>query len=118
MRLMAGSIYVLPEMATCPLCGTKLNYLSLLLRGERSTLDCRQCGVALRASFNEAWLFRYVLVAGCVAALLAFSVVLSGDFVTTVALLLAWTVICWAAYPLVLDLAPSGGRPVAQTESK
>ena len=105
-------------MATCPLCGTKLNYPSLLLRGERSTLDCRQCGVALRASFNREWVLPYALVAGCVAALLAFSVVLSGDFVTTVALLLTWTLVCWAAYPLVLDLAPSGARPVAQTESK
>ena len=104
-------------MATCPLCRTRLNYLSLLFRGERSTLDCKQCGIALRASVNDAWLVPYALISGCVAAVFAFSVVLSGDFVTTVALLLGWTVVSWAAYPLVLDLAP-GGRPVPQSESK
>jgi hypothetical protein len=105
-------------MAICPLCRTKLNYLPLLFRGERSTLDCRQCGIALRADLNEAALLRYALISGCVAALLAFSVVLSGDFVTTVALLLAWTIVSWAAYPLVLDLAPNGRPAAAQAESK
>jgi hypothetical protein len=49
--------------------------------------------------------------------MLAFTVVLSGDFTTTVGLLLAWTVATWAAYPLVLDLVPAG-RPPPQTESK
>ena len=104
-------------MATCPLCRTRLNYLALLFRGERSTLDCKQCGIGLRASVNEGLLLPYVLISGCVAAILAFSVVLSGDFVATVALLLGWTLVSWAAYPLVLDLTP-GARPVPQSESK
>jgi hypothetical protein len=104
-------------MATCPLCRTKLNYLPLLLRGERSMIDCRQCGIALRAGVNDALLLPYALVSGCVAAMLAFTVVLSGDFTTTVGLLLAWTVATWAAYPLVLDLVPAS-RPPPQTESK
>jgi hypothetical protein len=94
-----------------------LNYLALLFGGERSMLDCKQCGIGLRASVNERLLLPYALISGCVAAILAFSVVLSGDFVATVALLLGWTVVSWAAYPLVLDLAP-GARPVPQTESK
>jgi hypothetical protein len=104
-------------MATCPLCRTRLNYLALLFRGERSMLDCRQCGIGLRASVNERLLLPYALISACVAAILAFSVVLSGDFVATVALLLGWTVVSWAAYPLVLDLTP-GARPVPQSESK
>jgi hypothetical protein len=41
-------------MATCPLCRTKRNYLSLLFLGESRTLDCKQCGIFLRASANEA----------------------------------------------------------------
>jgi hypothetical protein len=105
------------EMATCPLCRTRLNYPTLLFRGERSTLDCKQCGIALRASVNEGRLLPYALVSGCVAAILAFSVVLSGDFVATVALLLGWTLVSWAAYPFVLELTP-GARPVPQSESK
>jgi hypothetical protein len=104
-------------MATCPLCRTRLNYLTLLFRGERSRLDCKRCGIALRASVNEALLLPYALISGCVAAILAFSVVLSGDFVATVALLLGWTLVSWAAYPLVLELTP-GARPVPQSESK
>jgi hypothetical protein len=112
-----GSLYGYTCMATCPLCRTRLNYLALLFGGERSMLDCKQCGIGLRASVNERLLLPYALISGCVAAIFAFSVVLSGDFVATVALLLGWTVVSWAAYPLVLDLAP-GARPVPQTESK
>jgi hypothetical protein len=117
LRRGGGSLYGYTRMATCPLCRTRLNYLALLFGGERSMLDCKQCGIGLRASVNERLLLPYALISGCVAATLAFSVVLSGDFVATVALLLGWTVVSWAAYPLVLDLAP-GARPVPQTESK
>ncbi len=117
MRPGGGSLYGYTRMATCPLCRTRLNYPALLFGGERSTLDCKQCGIGLRASVNEGLLLPYALISGCVAAMLAFSVVLSGDFVVTVALLLAWTVVSWAAYPLVLDLTP-GARPGPQSESK
>ena len=108
---------VLLEMATCPLCRTKRNYLSLLFLGESRTLDCKQCGIFLRASANEARLLPYALITGCGAAILAFSVVLSADFVTTVSLLLAWTLISWSAYPFVLVLTPDH-RQALQSESK
>jgi hypothetical protein len=104
-------------MATCPLCRTKRNYLSLLFLGESSTLDCRQCGIFLRASANEARLLPYALITGSVAAILAFTVSLSADFVTTVSLLLAWTLISWSAYPFVLELDPDHRRAL-QSESK
>ena len=113
----AGARFTVARTATCPLCRTRLNYPALLFGGERSTLDCKQCGIGLRASVNEGLLLPYALISGCVAAMLAFSVVLSGDFVVTVTLLLAWTVVSWAAYPLVLDLTP-GARPGPQSESK
>jgi hypothetical protein len=104
-------------MATCPLCRTKRNYPSLLFLGESGTLDCKQCGIFLRAGADEARLLRYALITGSVAAILAFSVVLSGDFVATVSLLLAWTLISWCAYPFVLVLAPDQ-RQALQSESK
>jgi hypothetical protein len=104
-------------MATCPLCRTKRNYPSLLLLGESRTLDCKQCGIFLRASANAARLLPYGLITASVAAILAFTVVLSGDFVTTVSLLLAWTLISWSAYPFVLVLAPDQ-RQALQSESK
>jgi hypothetical protein len=104
-------------MATCPLCRTKRNYPALLVLGESSTLDCKQCGIFLRASVNDARLLRYALISGSVAAILAFTVVLSGDFLATVSLLLAWTVVSWCAYPFVLVLAPDQ-RQALQSESK
>jgi uncharacterized membrane protein YsdA (DUF1294 family) len=104
-------------MATCPLCRTKRNYPSLLFLGESRTLDCKQCGIFLRARADEARLLPYALITGSVAAILAFTVVLSGDFVATVSLLLAWTLISWCAYPFVLVLA-ADQRHALQSESK
>jgi hypothetical protein len=104
-------------MATCPICRTKRNYLSLLSRGESSTFDCKQCGIFLRATVDESRLVRYALITGTVAAVLAFTVVLSGDFLTTVSLLLAWTLIAWSGYPFVFVLAPAQ-RQALQMESK
>jgi uncharacterized protein (DUF983 family) len=91
-------------IATCPHCHAGQNYLSLLFLGDGRTLACGQCGASLRARVNQGSLLPYALITGSVAAILAFTVVLSGDFVTTVALLLAWTLVSWAAYPLVLSL--------------
>jgi hypothetical protein len=97
-------------MATCPLCQSKRNYPALLFLGKTGTLPCRQCGIFLRARVDDARLLPYTLVTTCVAAGLAFSVVLSGDFVTTVSLLLGWTLVSWFAYPYVLVLAPESRR--------
>jgi hypothetical protein len=104
-------------MAQCPRCHTKQNYLALLFLGDGKSLACRQCGAALRASVNEGRLLPYALTAGSVAAVLALTVVLSGDFVTTVSLLLAWTLVSWGAYPLVLVLAADEQLPLYK-ESK
>ena len=75
-------------------------------RSGKTTIACAcvQCGASLRARVTEGWVLPYALITGSVAAILAFTVVLSGDFVTTVALLLAWTLVSWAAYPVVLSL--------------
>jgi hypothetical protein len=104
-------------MTTCPVCRTKRNYLALLLRGEARTLDCKECGIFLRAQVDEGRRLRFALISGTVAAFLALTVVLSGDFSTTVSLLLAWTFAAWCAYPLVFVLTPAA-RQGLQTESK
>jgi hypothetical protein len=104
-------------MPTCPLCRTKRNYLALLLRGESTTLDCKQCGIFLRAQVDERRLLRFALITAGVATVLALTVVLSGDFLTTIALLLAWTLAAWCGYPFVFVLTPAQ-RQGLQAESK
>jgi hypothetical protein len=91
-------------IATCPRCRAKQSYLALLFLGDAKTLACGQCGASLRARVNQGWLLPYAAITGSVAAILALTVVLSGDFVTTVSLLLGWTLVSWGAYPLVLGL--------------
>lgn len=89
-------------MATCPRCHAKQNYMSLLLFGDSNRLACKACGASLRVTVRQTWRVPYALVTGLVALILALSVVVSGDFVTTVALLLGWLLIALAVYPLVL----------------
>jgi len=104
-------------MPTCPLCRTNRNYAALLFLRESGTLDCKQCGIFLRAKVEEKRLLRYALVTGAVAALLAFTVVLSRNFSTTISLLLAWTLMSWSAYPLVLVLVPDQRQASSSTSS-
>lgn len=60
-----------------------------------------------------------MLVVGLVAVVLCLSVMLSKDFITTVGLLLLWTVIALAAYPLVLVVRDEPAAPApAYSESK
>ena len=89
-------------MATCPRCHAKQDYISLLLFGDSNELACKGCGAPLRVTVRQTWRLPYALITALVALVLALSVVISGDFVTTVTLLLAWAVIALAVYPLVL----------------
>ena len=89
-------------MATCPRCHAKQSYLSLLLFGEGNPLVCKGCSAPLRVTMKQSWRLPYALVSGVVALVLALSVVVSGDFMTTVALLLVWSLIALAVYPLGL----------------
>ena len=106
-------------MGTCPRCQSRQRYFALLLSGEGSTIACADCGAPLRVLASQDRRGPYMLTVGLVAVLLCLSVTLSQDFITTVGLLLLWTVISLAAYPLVLVVRDEPQAPApAYSESK
>ena len=89
----------------CPRCFTRQDYKALLLPIKLETLSCKHCAVPLRV--RKAWLFPYVLVINFVASILGLSMMLSGQYLTSIALVLAWLALSVAVYPLVVVLAAS-----------
>ena len=93
----------------CPRCFARQDYKALLLPIKLEALFCKQCGVPLRV--RKAWLFPYVLVVNFVASMLGLSMMLSGQYLTSIALVLAWLAIAVAVYPLVVVLAAGDPPP-------
>ena len=93
----------------CPRCFTTQDYKALLLPLKLEALFCKQCAVPLRV--RKAWLFPYVLVVNFVASILGLSMMLSGQYLTSVFLVLAWLAISVAVYPLVVVLAVDAPPP-------
>ena len=87
----------------CPRCFTRQDYKALLLPIKLEALSCKHCAVPLRV--RKAWLFPYVLVVNFVASILGLSMMLSGQYLTSIALVLAWLGLSLAVYPLVVVLA-------------
>jgi uncharacterized protein (DUF983 family) len=93
----------------CPRCLITQDYKALLLQVRLEPLSCKQCGVSLRV--RKAWLFPYVVVINFVASMLGLSMMLSGQYLTSVALVLAWLALSVAVYPLVVVLAVDAPPP-------
>ena len=97
------------EMARCPRCRAKQDYLTLLFLGGNGTLVCKQCGASLR--LNRWRLLPFAIVVNTVAAFIGLTMILSKAYVAMLIVLCIWLLISLAAYPLVVSVrVPSDQR--------
>lgn len=90
-------------MAKCPRCHASQSYSRSFLASGSKAFPCEQCGASLRA--EETRLVPYVLAICSVAIIIAASMMIAGRYLTGIVLLLAWTGLALAVYPLVLTLS-------------
>src|SRR2546421_4181825 len=93
------------EMARCPRCRAKQEYLSLLFLSGSKALVCKQCGASLH--LNKWRLLPFALVVNAVAAFIGLTMIVSKAYMTMLIVLCIWILISLAAYPLVVSVRVS-----------